>query len=580
LIQTTNKHEIISANLIAAYPSQKDLDYLCEIGGDILVYFQTLIKKTTHLPARNWVNDKSAFTKIPNLRTHPVIITKRLLTIAIFVQHLTREEARGLSESAPVLIKRLGDAARLVSTNDDLVGTLEGLECVMLEGTFQANCGNLRKAWLAVRRAISIAQLMGIDRQANVTLPKPIDPSTIINSQSIWFQLVYVDHFLCLLLGFQQGSDYHTLSDDVSWNDDHQSAKLKRMHVAIAARILQRNHDFNSQHTEHLEVTKVLDAELLEAAKSMPTDFWRRPNFTGLARHSVQAISEAIRLTDQIFHYSLLIQLHLPYLLHFNGRGRCEYSNVACVNASREVLTRFLTFRTFNRVASACRFSDFLSLMAAMTLLLAHLESHRNQIPFSIRILAHQRLGDRAMMEQVLENMDIISKLNDDDVLMDKSASLLRQLLDIEAEAADGHTYCAEKVSDDHQENDGHVLMLSVPYFGTIRFARDGIARTGEEPRLDPLHLQSLHGDGISLSSTAMSSPAGHELAPNLNPNTQPCSIPSVYQEANIPSNYPGFAADLGDWAFQGVDGAFFDNLMKGQVPYNLVDVIGEINFF
>jgi hypothetical protein len=577
LTQLPGIYQTLSNRLLAAFPSQKDVDYLYETGGETLMFFQNLIKKSSSTTGLDSTANANNFPEILPSHTHPVIIAQKLLVYAIFIQHLTHEEASGLSEPVQVLVRRLGDAARMISTNDDLVGTIEGLECVMLEGTFQANCGNLRKAWLAGRRAISIAQLMGIDHKADASLSKANEPGEKFNPHSMWFRLVYVDHFLCLLLGIPNSIDHNTLSEDVSWNDDAMSAKLKRMHIKIAARILQRNHNRSLQEIERREVTEKLDKDLLQAAKSMPDDFWRPPNFFGLKRHSLDAMSEAVRLSDQIFHYSLLIQLHLPFLLRFSAEGRCEYSNVACVNASREVLTLFITYRTFNRVASACRFSDFLSLMAAMTLLLSHLESHRRQ--GSYNILAHQRLGDRAMMKQVLENMELISKLNADDVLMDKSACLLRQLLDIEAEAADGRTYSAEKVAEDHEESEGHVLILSVPYFGTIRFAREGIATTRDKQQADPIQMHMLNGNELSVS-TALNSTLSQDCTIGIISYTQPDSNQLMYDNDNMQTGYPGFAANLDDWTFQGVDGAFFDSLMKGQVMSNLPDDSGGANLF
>lgn len=57
----------------------------------------------------------------------------------------------------------LGKAYRLVTSNDEMLESLEGLECLVLEGVFHINSGNLRRAWLVFRRAISLAQLTGLD---------------------------------------------------------------------------------------------------------------------------------------------------------------------------------------------------------------------------------------------------------------------------------------------------------------------------------------------------------------------------------------------------------------------------------
>ena len=56
--------------------------------------------------------------------------------------------------------------SNLVTSDDELIGTVEGLECLILNGGFQINVGNMRRAWLNFRRALNIAQLMGLHRSS------------------------------------------------------------------------------------------------------------------------------------------------------------------------------------------------------------------------------------------------------------------------------------------------------------------------------------------------------------------------------------------------------------------------------
>ena len=88
--------------------------------------------------------------------------------IATVLQYLDPEshgQLKGMAESPRAMMSRLADTAiSLVTTHDELLGTVEGLEVVMMEGIYQANCGNLRRAWIAFRRAMGLAQLMGMHR--------------------------------------------------------------------------------------------------------------------------------------------------------------------------------------------------------------------------------------------------------------------------------------------------------------------------------------------------------------------------------------------------------------------------------
>jgi hypothetical protein len=570
----------------------------------------------------------------PSRSAHPVLIARYIIILATFLQCIPAGTTN-LSEPPRVMMRRLVDAAaRLVTTNDELMGTVESLECIMLEGLFQANSGNLRRSWLAFRRAMVVGQLMGIHRSYQIPLKK-LDPNTHVNAQYTWWRIMHADKYLCLMLGLPQGTVDTSFADESILAKETGMGRLERLHTQAATHVLERNERAAMNNKCDYNDTLKIDLELQKAAKVMPAKWWLPPNLSKLSQSSGQEeiFWETIRMVNQLFHYNILNQLHLPYMLRFTPDKRYEYSKMACVNASRELLSRFISFRSWNQIAFCCRSIDFFALMAAMTLLLAHIDSHRQGGSFNS--LAHQRLGDRAMMEQVLENMDMVNKVNLD-VLSEKSGDLLRRLLEIEADAADGKTYHTQSVcelatgelnndtthvdattgqcmgptkgpssggveegplaSEDH----AGVLWMCIPYFGVIKIARDG--GISKEPSAirpsDPIPTSVRTGLGLDKQSTerlsvaapdngaeageiggggslggiggpSMIPPQGqqqqqeqqqqqplHRFAPEFpNPIEQP--IQTEY-------SYPGLAADADDWAFQGVDMAFFDSLMKG----------------
>ena len=160
--------------------------------------------------------------------------------------------------------------------------------------------------------------------------------------------------------------------------------------------------------------------ELQKAAKSLPSKWWLPLNLAGAVKDQQALFLENRRLIDQMFHYNLLNVLHLPHMLRATAEHKHEYSKMMRVNASREILSRSNMFRTFNRIASSFRAIDFLAPIAGMTLLPVHLDSHR--FPQTDNLLAHQCLSDRAMIEQVRENMVGVGRLNSD-VLSAQSAT-------------------------------------------------------------------------------------------------------------------------------------------------------------
>ncbi len=235
---------------------------------------------------------------------------------------------------------------------------------------------------------------------------------------------------------------------------------------------------------------------------------------------------------------------------------------MTCVNASREIITRFIVHRSFNPMSSCSRPVDLFALLAAMTLLLAHVDAYHHRQ--SINFLAHQRLGDRAMLEQALEKMDVISKANKD-VVTEQSAKLIRRLLEIEADAAQGNSYATARTDDGGEKEDE--LRLHIPYLGVIKIARQGPISREPHPTFQ----------AETSSRTIPFTPCPHAAEQPLGQPTftgdcpQSCHEQSMLQyhnnqDVNVQSQIylPPIAANIDDWAFQGVDMAFFDSLMKG----------------
>lgn len=275
----------------------------------------------------------------------------------------------------------------------------------MMESMYQVNVGNLRRSWAAGRRAIGIAQLMGLDRSDHHVRYKTLDPQTRHDPHIMWFRVVFLDRHLSLMLGLPQGSLDHSVASDERLEKETSTGRLERIQCVIASRILDRNASSRASNyldPDQLELTEVLNVKLQKAARSLPSKWWRAPNLENVTSTSSEALFwDTRRLFAQVLHYNLLNQLHLPYMLRISSGTQQQghdYSRMTCANVSREIISRYITLRGFNQVAYSwsCRIVDFLALMAAVTLLLAHLVSRDSQ-----DVLAHQYLTDRAAIEQV-----------------------------------------------------------------------------------------------------------------------------------------------------------------------------------
>lgn len=587
----------LARTLFDSLPSRQDTARIYKASGTHHeIPFHEILTTPYAFLDREGPQSQSRLLEIPGRNDNPVLIARHMLHLASFLQHLhpdLHEELRGLSWSPQVMRERLADKAiNLVTTNDSFVGSIEFLECIMLESMYQANCGYLRRSWRTARRAMTIAQSMGFHRPGARAQYTVLHPETKACPQFMWFRLVFYDRQLCLILGMPQGTTDRSMASDTMLAKDSASGRLERIHCVIASRILERN-ESDSVSYDYVW-TQELDKELQRAAQSLPNRWWLVPNLGGQMKDSQALFWEMRRLSEQLFHYNLLNQLHLPYMLRDSVERKFEYSRITCVNACREILSRFIMLRRWNQVAFSCRTIDFTALMAAMTLLLAHLDSHRS--PMVDNFLAAQYMGDRAMIEQAQDNMEELNRLNPD-TLNARSAQLLGRLLAIEAKAAGGDLQSAQSVSvqgpgtGESQSDDGTIPGKHeyIPYFGVIQTA--GVSHAD----IVSSQAQDVPPPNYRQSQSPVVMRAGTEAETQAQPTSLATSIqPDPYNDHNrkrIHSNsssndvtalfapllsevlsddpmqqfeYPGTAARVEDDPFQNLDLAFLDNLMKG----------------
>jgi len=506
---------------------------------------------------------------IPN--QHPVLLARQMLLLAASLQHISsRTVLPGLSKPHHVLVQGLVESAvTLVNNNDALVGTLEGLDNIVLGGYFHIGCGNLRRAWLTMRRAVTVAQLLGLHRPG-VHMFKVLDQASDLDHETMWSSVIKMERVLSLLLGLPTSVS----ATDITPNETHMAddPNLSAILGNWIARILNRNQITSSQ--DALDLTMQIDKDIVNVSQQMPASFWQPPALDGLEKDSPAALRESRRAFDHMCYYILIVMLHLPHMLCPSHASQRMYSKIACVNASREIMLREISLRSLNSISACCRMSDFLALIAGMTLILAHAVSHCGKE--TVNILAHQRLADRETVKRTLECLQSMSDLHQD-VLAVRCVSLLGDLLAIEEDAAHG-SKSRNPQAGEANDTGRKVVIVRVPYLGAIQISRDGIVNVA------PLGSKqdSSFGEGITIGgigSLHVNSPITPEEGPRLRTNdgqaTQSVDNPTNHMTPlwtssvghTMPNQgheeiYPDAAAGMDDWVFQGLDAAFFDNLM------------------
>lgn len=270
------KYTQISKTLHDLLPCQQDIDAI--IAASPAAAFVVSFFSRHHDVAAGRTALPSSIQITPSLSSHPAVIARRLIQLADCIQQI--QPTAPLKLVAPelprcLMIKYVSVVSDLVAYNDDLVGYAEGLETLALLSLYHANAGNLRKSWLMLRRAISVAQLMGVDRWGDKPLKSADlspDPLTLVKAKALWFRLNFTDRYLSLLLGLPAGTDDNSfLTHDP---DDQPTDTLEKQHTAVMGAIIKRN---SSKGDASFGVTQTIDCDLETAARSMASDFWQLP---------------------------------------------------------------------------------------------------------------------------------------------------------------------------------------------------------------------------------------------------------------------------------------------------------------
>ncbi|CAI6304593.1 unnamed protein product [Periconia digitata] len=585
----------ISQALLSAWPTPDDLEAIVSAPMGTASVYRGLICTSYEVFMENPLPSPRELLVTPESSLNPVFVARKLLMLATYLQNLSPAAVTLVSEQLTVNFRGLMDrafnaATELVTNNDELTGSVEGIECIMMAALYLNNAGRLRLAYLAIRRALTIAQMIGLDRGSNSSLIRILDQDTLerISPEFMWFRLVQTDRYLSLQQGLPQGYIGDSFFVGNQAENLHSPAERFEQVVTIAAgRIIQRN----GAAMLDLKATREIDAMLLSSANSMPSQWWLYPDLTTDFQDERDLLRETGRFIMQIAYYQLLERLHLPFLLQQSTSSEYDYSKMTAVTASREVLSRFIVFRSSSPPKGTfCRGIDFVAFSASVVTCLGHINArlrHSNQGARQgntvFDCFAHQRLADRAMMERTLTCLEKALQDDPSDGIAHKICRGMRYLLAVEADVASGIAYRTESVyrnEDSRNELEcddqlsgarSRAIRIHIPHLGTIKVEPHGT--TGAL-------FQSSNPASIG------SALQDFESAPTLETYSSPDIAIAEYTEGqNGTNSWP--VEDLGSlcfgldefqdnqwsmsgnewgdtWSLQGMNSAFFDSLFTG----------------
>lgn len=587
------KYEAVNRELIAAWPSQDDLEFICTLpGGPTMRLNGGILTQCPSIPGR--IISPKEMLRLPPTGCHPISIARKLLMLGTFLRGVPPSKMQELGSIGTlytgIMFRAIDTAIRVVTTNDELICSVEGVECIMMEALYQNHSGNLHRAWMAVHRAIAVAQMMAIHRGLESPSLKFVEPITRenFNEAQICFRLVQMDRYLSLMLGLPPTSLEVTFATPKALEGCSPMERLERIHCVVAEHILRRTEaDLND-----LAKTREDDKLLQEVAADMPAQWWLTPSFIP-SSGDPELLDDTVRLMNQFSHLHLLIRLHLPYMLRASPEHRYDHSKITAITASRDILSRYLAFRTSSPVYFYCRGDECLSCIAVIVLCIAHMNSRRQCPQLSktdgndtvFNFLAHSRPSDRAMMERTFEIMNCTSSRGLDGITS-KLAQIIQHLLVIEKSAADGTLYSTSSSKGDLGEleffgtlaDDGKALHIHIPYFGKINFERRTTPR-GPMAVPFPEQIGQSHGSPVGPDgpfayqnpdqfgiANPLADLSQYEQLQSSEPNKGPENNRGITPEQIHTTMDP----EVDDWNLQGIDLALFDSLFRGTDIFNL----------
>ncbi|KAL6363260.1 hypothetical protein LRP88_02670 [Fusarium phalaenopsidis] len=284
----------------------------------------------------------------------------------------------------------------------------------------------------------------------------------------MWHRIVSQDRYLALMLGLPPGTPGDCLGnpEDLAL-DDCPMGYLERIHCIIMSRITASRGN-KSDSTASVDL-QVIDLSLEKATRCMPPGWWQLPL---KSPDDGEALEDVLRIMFHITHFSLLIYLRLPHML-LDGENTQNYNKSTCVNASRELLSRYIRFRCMDSIAFCCTSIDFSAFTACLTLLLAHLRRWHDTNDVADD-LAHKRLSDRAMVQETIELMVELGQ-ESGDMVLGKTTEIVASLARIEADAAKKAGLYGGFSGTRNRRTPNRSLRIMIPSFGVVSITRDGI---------------------------------------------------------------------------------------------------------
>jgi hypothetical protein len=348
-------------------------------------------------------------------------LTKVLITLATCIQQLPSSTYLGppdVRNTLNLLQKRYMEFADAFLTPDEgLAGSIDGLDCFLMQVAFYINAGLPRKAWVIFRRAVTFAQLLGPLRR------NPGEQELDLRKQALWSQMWIIDKALSLLLGlpYMLPQPAFKIETD-TYNPVELPPKVRfRFKLGyIAARVIDRNNQGLAEmlYSETLRI----DQDFERCRSIMPQSWWDTLPGSDM---TLDAIYELCSI--KMSYHNLRNHIHLPFVLKCPLDHKYHFSVITALESSRNMIRIYEIMRDKHRpVLKLCNMLDFYALTSALIIVIQLLrkpltyslqqqEQDWSLIHGLIRVL-NRTAPDRpnSVAEQAAQLLEDLGKFNDD----------------------------------------------------------------------------------------------------------------------------------------------------------------------
>ncbi len=458
--------------LISLFPSQQRLDLILDASRSWWGSWQTMFPGIFGPKPRSSIHEFFAECRSSGSVQR---ISKALLCIAIGLQETSVVlDAKSAQDYTEQYLNIIDD---LVLSKDDLAGTIDGIECMVLQAKHDSNNGRVRRAWVTFRRAIAFAQLQGLHLRS-----KDRSREDSIRRESLWKSLYQSDRFLSLLLGLpycvsemqlSSTGDNDTVSHGADMGSNGAAFFLRLSN--IAGHVIDRNHEASSNNA--LAVTVKIEGELIDLASTMTADWW------ALDSPLPEGISDQLysRCLPRFWYHQIRTLLHLPFMLKATTDRRYEYNKIAALESARGMLGLYQFIRPAAGFASLiCKVVDFQAFTAAKILVLNMLGLSQT----SSKDDTKEADADRSLVSTTTEILQKSSLETGGGVATQAARAL-------EIFGNDGSFQGASKIA--------------VPYFGTVSFGpgrsfANGRRSNANQAAQQPFQMPTPSEDSLSYS--------------------------------------------------------------------------------